>query len=174
MFEESVSGSQMKTHAYNIYRQYSELKHLKKNLGKKDVILSVDFSRNYENKQLREIQSAFFGHECFTIFTAACYIHKEVKITGKVKFDNESSLQVIPIAIISNETNHDRDVAFTNNQKLISIVQELSPEICNFHFWSDGCAAQFRSRFVFRSFCYYPQEINLTWDYGEAHHFKGM
>ena len=52
MFEESVSGSQMKTHAYNIYRQYSELKHLKKNLGKKDVILSVDFSRNYENKQL--------------------------------------------------------------------------------------------------------------------------
>ena len=117
MFKESVSGSQMKTHAYNIYRQYSELKHLKKNLGKKDVILSVDFSRNYENKQLHEIQSAYFGHKCFTIFTAACYIHKEVKITEKVKFDNESSLQVIPIAIISNETNHDQDITFTNNQK---------------------------------------------------------
>ena len=65
---------------------------------------------------------------------------------GKAKFDKEFGLNVIPIVIISNETTHDRDVAFTNNQKLISIVQDISPDITNFHFWSDGCAGQFRSR----------------------------
>ena len=27
---------------------------------------------------------------------------------------------------------------------------------------------------VFQSFSYYPQALYLTWDYGEAHHFKGM
>ena len=31
-----------------------------------------------------------------------------------------------------------------------------------------------RSKYVFRSFSYYPANIKLTWNYGEAHHFKGM
>ena len=39
----------------------------------KEVICSVDFSKNYENKQKHEIQSAYFGDEAFTVFTAACY-----------------------------------------------------------------------------------------------------
>ena len=59
---------------YNIYRQCSELKYLKENLGENKAILSVDFSKNYENKQKHEIQSAYFGHEAFTLFTAACCV----------------------------------------------------------------------------------------------------
>ena len=78
------------------------------------------------------------------------------------------------MAIISNETSHDRNVAFTNNNKLIRIVREMAPTTDTFHFWSDGCAGQFRSCYVFQSFCAYPADIKLTWDYGEAHHFKGM
>ena len=33
--------------------------------------------------------------------------------------------------------------------------------------------SQFRSQFIFRSLCYYPPALKLSWDYGEAHHFKG-
>ena len=33
--------------------------------------------------------------------------------------------------------------------------------------------SQFRSQFVFRSLCYYPPALKLSWDYGETHHFKG-
>ena len=51
--ETGIIGSRMKTHAYNIYQQYSELK-LERDPWKKNVILSVDFSRNYDNKQLQE------------------------------------------------------------------------------------------------------------------------
>ena len=32
----------------------------KKNLKENDVILSVDFSKNYKNKQRQEMQSAYF------------------------------------------------------------------------------------------------------------------
>jgi len=70
MFHDMAYGVKMRMHKYNAYRQYSELKYLKKNLKLEEVILSVDFSRNYENKQRHEIQSAYFGHEAFTIFTA--------------------------------------------------------------------------------------------------------
>ena len=51
----TLTGSIIKLHIYNIFRQYLELKHLKKNLGPDEVILSVDFSRNYDNKQHHEI-----------------------------------------------------------------------------------------------------------------------
>ena len=50
-----------KLHCYNTYRQYAVLNYLKKHL-ENNVILSIDFSRNYDNKQLHEIQSAYFGH----------------------------------------------------------------------------------------------------------------
>ena len=43
-----------------------------------EVIFSVDFSKNYE-KQFHETQSAYFGHEAFTIFTAACYFKSQIQ-----------------------------------------------------------------------------------------------
>ena len=58
---------------YNIYRQFCELKYLKRNLKGDESILSADFSHNHENKQLHEIQSAYYGHEAFTVFTCVCY-----------------------------------------------------------------------------------------------------
>ena len=140
-----------------------------------EVILSIDVSKNYQNKQLHEIQSAYFGHENFTLFTAACYFHKAANIESfSSNIDHDSCLVIVPIAVVSNETSHNRNVAFTNNNKLIPFVQEINPTVDTFHFWSDRCARQFRSKYVFRSFSYYPANINLTWNYGEAHHFKGM
>ena len=133
-------------HCYNIYRQFSELKFMKKNLEENEVILSVDFSRNYENKQVHEVQSVYFGHENFTLYTAACCFHKSLGIDGK---SDPNDLTLITMAIIFNETSHDRNVAFTNNNKLIRIVREMVPTIDTFHFWSDGCAGQFRSLYVF-------------------------
>ena len=69
--QEVVLGIDFKRHLYNSLRQHEELKFLKKNLKKDEVIISLDFAKNYENKQKNEIQSAYFGHEAFTIFTAA-------------------------------------------------------------------------------------------------------
>ena len=38
-------------HVYNIFLQFSQLKYLKKPLKNDEVILSVDFSHSYKNKQ---------------------------------------------------------------------------------------------------------------------------
>ena len=35
--------------------------------------MSIDYSEKYVNKKQQEIQSAYFGHECFSIFPACCY-----------------------------------------------------------------------------------------------------
>ena len=158
---------------YNIFRQYSELKHLKKTLGEDEIALSVDFSHNYDNKQCHEIQSAYFGHEAFTLFTAACYVKSNIPERVNSTIDNDNGLTVVPVVIVSNQTVHERNIAFSCNNKLIEFIKDIVPNLKKIHFWSDGCCSHFRSQYVFRLFCYYPLDLEITWSYGEAHHFKG-
>ena len=49
MLKEILTKS-FKMHVYNIKCQSSELKHHKANLKEGEIILSVDFSKNYDNK----------------------------------------------------------------------------------------------------------------------------
>ena len=66
--------------------------------------------------------------------------------------DEESNLMKFSVAI-SNETKHDHNMAFSNNNKLIRMFKDMAPNISMFHFWSDDCASQFQSQFVFCFFC---------------------
>ena len=137
------------------------------------MILSVDFSRNYENKQHHEIQSAYFGHEAFTLFTAACYVKRSNDHSLNSNIDQDIGLEVFPVAIVSNQTLHERNIAFSCNNMLLEFVKSFLPGVKKVHFWSDGCCNQFRSQYVFRLFCLYPTDLEINWNYGEAHHFKG-
>ena len=38
--------------------------------------------------------------------------------------------------------------------------------------WSDGCAAQFRSHFVFKLLVNFCRDLQLEWNYNQAHHGK--
>ena len=146
----ALTGSIIKLHIYSIFRQYSELKHLKKNLGLDEVILSVDFSRNYDNKQHHKIQSVYFGHEAFILFTAACYSKGETTSEAVATIDKDTDLQVLPVVIVSK---HERNIAFTCNQMLFEFMIGLFPGVKKVLFWSDGCGSQFRSQYTFRFLC---------------------
>ena len=75
----------------------------KKNLKENGVILSIDLSKNCQNKQCHEIQSAYFGHENFTLFTAACYFHRDANIESfSSNNDCDSCLVIVPVAVVSN------------------------------------------------------------------------
>ena len=144
---------------YNIYKQFSELKYLKKNLKSDEIILSVDFSRNYENKQLHEIQSAYFGHEAFTVFNCVFY---PCSFDSEVMDDEESGSKLILIAIISNKVNHVQNIVYHYNQKVIQMVQNKLNQVINMvYIWSDGCACQFRSQYVFQALSLYPASLKV-------------
>ena len=50
-------------------------------MGEGKVIVHVDYGDSHKNNQKDEIQSAYLGHESFSIFTVSCYtIDKEWKI----------------------------------------------------------------------------------------------
>ena len=107
---DEITTKTFKLHVSNISRQFSELKYLKKFLKNDEAILCVDFSSNHENKQRHKIQSAYFGHEVFTVFTAAYYIKGSSSVAHDLNLtvDKGTGLNVVPVAIISNQTLHEK------------------------------------------------------------------
>ena len=81
---------------------------------------------------------------------------------------------MILIAVVSNEVNFERNIAFHCNQKVIKMVcNQIDRAINTVYIWSDGCVSQLRSQYVFLTLSFYPPDLKMFWDYGEAHHFKG-
>ena len=106
-----------------------------------------------------------FGHTCFSLFTACCY-YRSI---------NSSHLENVPITITSESSDHSRNAAFSCVNMIIQYMQKKThPENINKVFvWSDGCASQFRSKFVFSLMTYFDKTMDVEWHYNEAHHGKG-
>lgn len=119
----------------------------------------MEFSRNCENKHFHETQSAYFGHEAFTIFTSACYYHCLDNENNDNNDDDDTSLKVgITIAVV----NHERNMAFTCNQKIIKMVwNHIDRAINTVYNWSDGCASQFCSQCFSQNVILYPRLKNI-------------
>ena len=63
-------------HRYNNfikYRQHKELRLLKGSLDATAVVVQVDFSVNYSNKQTNAHQSAYFGQKGLTLYMACVW-----------------------------------------------------------------------------------------------------
>ena len=141
---------------------------LKRGLSPDAIIVHVDYSESYDNRHQDEIQSEYFGHSQFSIFTAVAY--------SRSPLDNELNKDCF--AIVSEASDHSRIAAHTCTQRIIDEVIVLHPNLLNYdkldvHIWSDGCSAQFRSRFVFQLTTEFTDKFNVTRYYHERHHGKG-
>ena len=90
----------LKKHIFVKREQNKFYNHLKEHLEENTVIVHVDYSENYSNKEQQEIQSAYFGHETFSIFTACCYFRGH---EGKLKTKNVTIIRVLPHILASSK-----------------------------------------------------------------------
>ena len=134
---------------------------MKKNLQENEVILLVDYFESYNNTQQDGIQSAYFGNSTFSIFTACGYI-----------LNNGRELSKRFVAVVGESSGHSRIAALTCLDMMLKEI-EKETEVKKLIVWSDGCAFQFRSRYVFKLLSSYRPERLLEWNYNEAHHGKG-
>ena len=89
-----------------------------------------------------EIQSAYFGSSIFSNFTAFCYT--------KLLIDNGDGLKKDSVAVISESKDHNQIAALACLKKVIKEIERVNAvKYTKVVVWSDGYAAQFRSRFVF-------------------------
>ena len=71
LFNEQVKF--LKAHIFVKRIRNSCYNRLKENLKTIEFIIHVDYSKTYKDQKQDEIQSAYFGHNSFSIFTACCY-----------------------------------------------------------------------------------------------------
>ena len=153
----------LKEHIHIKRRQVSPYRDMKTSLGPNDLMVQVDFAESYKNDQQDAIQSDYFGNQCFSIFTACCYVNVE----GIIKNQN--------VVIFTERSEHDRVTSMSCLQKVVEEIElKNGKNHENLYVWSDGMEAQFWSRFVFQILaCAILQEKHLVWCYNQRHQGKG-
>ena len=63
----------LKRHIFNKRQQHSTYVNIRENLMKRELLINLDFSENYSNRNQNEIQSAYFGNNSFSLFTACAF-----------------------------------------------------------------------------------------------------
>jgi len=152
----------IKLHIHTKRRQFAEIRRLTDNLSDNEMLIHLDYSENYKCKEQNEIQSAYFGNKSFSLFTACTYYMKD------------GLLEKLPITITSEEKDKSRIASMSCvNMAINHSKEKIGREIKTVHVVSDGCSAQFRSRFVFNLFLHIQKDVRFEWHYNEAHHGKG-
>ena len=151
----------LKAHIHRKRVQVESYNKQKPKLEHGEALLQVDYSESYKNKQQNEIQSAYFGQTSFSLFTACVYYVDEKKSLGKR-----------PVCVVSESNDRSRAAALTCIDLVIKEIEKRIP-LMKVILWSDGCAAKLRSLFVFKLLADYRPDIQVEWNYNEAHHGKG-
>ena len=102
----------MKAHIFVKRTQNTHYTWLKENLKTNEFIIHVDYSENYEDTEQDEIQSAYFGHNSFSIFTACCYTRR---IDGTLLNEN--------FTVTSEATDDSRIAAFSCINLIIDLLR---------------------------------------------------
>ena len=155
----------LKRHLFTKRTRASANNEVKDNLKQNDILIHVGYSENYNNKQQWEIQSACFGHASFSIFTACCYFK-----------DESNAINKEAVTVTSETSDHSRSASVSYLQKVIYFIREKYTNLplkLNVIVWSDGCAAQFCSRYAFSLLSKFEASVNLSWFYNNRHHGKG-
>ena len=142
----------LKHHIHVKRIQFNFCNNVKNNLTRNEVLIHVDYSESYENKQQREIQSAYFGHTMFSKMNC-----ETVTITSEL-YDHSRAAAITSVLTVINH--------------LIEKPQHL-PHKTNPIAWSNDCSAQFRFQFVFKLLSRIDSSLNITWCYNERYHGKG-
>ena len=69
----------LKEHIHIERRQVNLYQEMKASLSPDDLMIQDDFAESYNNEQHDAIQSAYFGNQCFSIFTTCCYLTSKDK-----------------------------------------------------------------------------------------------
>ena len=104
-------------------------------------MLHEDFAEIYKNHQQDVIQKAYFGNQCFRIFTACCY----------AKSPNNNDVRNDNVIVVTESSDHDRVASISCLQKVIHKIEHMHEKTYkNVYVWSDGMGSQFISRYIFK------------------------
>ncbi|CAH2086564.1 unnamed protein product [Euphydryas editha] len=150
-----------KTHWFVKNGQSKHFKEIRESISEDEAVLQVDFAENFAIISQDEIQGAHWRHQQATIFTGCAWVREGV-------------IESRSYAIISEDLSHNKVCVWVF---IKMIIKELTTykKIKVVHIFSDGCAAQFKSRYNLYNICTAPEDfgVDITWSFFPTSHGKG-
>ena len=149
-------------HSFIAKSQSKYLKNLKETLSLDEAIVLGDFAENYTFVVQDEIQSYHWSKN-------QCSLHPVVIYFMKEKLEESS------YCVISDDLNH--DFGFVNqvmHQTIDHIKRNLCTTIRKIHYFSDGCAGQYKNCKHFYNLCHHAEDfsIDCIWNFFVTSHGK--
>ena len=109
----------LKENTYIKRRQIKAYNKIKVSFSERDLMLHVDFPKSYKNDQQVAIQSAYFGNQCFRIFTACCY----------AKSSNNNDGRNDNVITVTESSDHDKVASMSCLQKVVHKIKHMHKKI---------------------------------------------
>ncbi|XP_070550272.1 uncharacterized protein [Ptychodera flava] len=151
-------------HLFVAHWQYEQFTAVSRNPPADTVVLCMDFAENFACQLQNEIQSAHWSHNQVTLHPVIAYYNENGNVIREA------------IDIISDDLNHDSHAVHEFLIKVndhLRITRELHPD--KMVIFSDGCAAQYKSRTPFADVSFAEEDLMCTMErnYFGSRHGKG-
>ena len=156
----------LKTHFYTKRLQSAKYSHMTKNIAEGEILIHVDYSENFKNKQQEEVKTAFYGQQQFSLYTACVYYY------NKNHTSNEDKIKVKNFVHIPSINDHTCEVSYVLNKYILKQMKDIV-SFQKVSFWSDGCTSQFRSQFAFQLLTCFDKDLSLDWHFFLISSWKG-
>lgn len=153
-----------KRHLFNIKRQFTCYRELKRSMTDCECLIHVDFSENYTCKYSSEIQAVHFASN-----QQQATLHTGVLHVGGVE-------EHVCFGTISPSKEKGPAAIWTHLSPVLDLLKTSYPNVTVVHFFSDGPCTQYRQKGNFYLFCTKLQQCGFqsgTWNFFEASHGKG-
>ncbi|XP_049306174.1 uncharacterized protein LOC125776689 [Bactrocera dorsalis] len=148
-----------KLHTYVKRTQQKYFQDRKISIKQDEAVLQVDFAENYRLLNQNEIQSAHFSYSQVTIFTCVAWLHNCTR----------------SFAITSDQLSHNKYDVYCFLQLIVKKLKEQNA-ISKLFLFSDGCASQFKNKFILSIIPFFKEKLDLTnfeWNFFATAHGKG-
>ena len=128
-----------------------------------DVILQGDFAENFSYIVQDEIQSFHWENKQATLHPFVAYYRLA---NGTLKHSN--------ICVVSDTRKHSSVTVYAFLSVAISYLQTESPHVKKIHYFTDGCAGQYKNKYKFVNLCHHEDDFGLEgeWNFFATNHGK--
>lgn len=157
--------SSMVRHHFVAQQQSQYFKHLKEILPpESEAIIVGDFSENYSFI----VQDAAQGYHWEN---SQCTVHPFVVY---YKSTIHQELSHFSVCFLSPSLKHNTIMVYSFISKLLTRVRSKCPQLKKVHYFSDGCAGQYKNRYNFTNLCYHEEDFGLAceWNFFATSHGK--
>ena len=117
-----------------------------------ETLIQVDYSESYKKSSRMRYRAHILANHHLAFFAAAVY-----------HLDSDRNLVERSVAVISESSNHSQIAALTCIDFVIKEVERRTNS-SKIIMWSNGCAAQFRLRIVFKLLANHCRDLQLEWN----------